>query len=111
MTKIIPNRKIKIAIVGCGRISKNHFASIEKHSDNLELVSVCETNSEVLKNHQEKYQINSYRSLDEMLKKEELDIVSICTPNGLHSEQAIKIAQNRVHVVSENLWLLGGQMD
>ncbi len=101
MFQTINGRKIRIGIVGCGRISKNHFASIEKHSENLELVSVCDNNSEVLKNHQEKYKVNAYSSLDEMLNKEELDIVSICTPSGLHSQQAIKIAQNGVHVLSE----------
>lgn len=36
-----------------------------------------------------------------MLNHEKLDIVSICTPSGLHSEQAIKIAQKGVHVISE----------
>ena len=101
MFHTINSRKIRIGIVGCGRISKNHFASIEKHSENLELVSVCDNNSEVLKNHQEKYQVNGYLSLDEMLNKEQLDIVSICTPSGLHSEQAIKIAEKGVHVLSE----------
>ena len=37
----INGRKIRMAIVGCGRISKNHFGSIEKHQDNIELVSIC----------------------------------------------------------------------
>ncbi|MEN8215499.1 MAG: Gfo/Idh/MocA family oxidoreductase [Pseudomonadota bacterium] len=97
----IKNRKIRIGIVGCGRISKNHFASIEKHNEHLELVSVCDSNPDVLKNHQEQYQISGYFSLDEMLNQEKLDIVSICTPSGLHSEQAIKIAQKGVHVISE----------
>ena len=47
MFKTIKNRKIKIAIIGCGRISKNHFGSIEKHKDDFELVAVCETNPEL----------------------------------------------------------------
>ena len=38
MNKIIQGRKIRIGIVGCGRIAKNHFAAIETHSDNLERV-------------------------------------------------------------------------
>ena len=37
----INGKKIRMAIVGCGRISKNHFGSIEKHQDNIELVSIC----------------------------------------------------------------------
>ena len=38
------NKKIKIAIVGCGRISKSHFKSIEKYQDQIELISVCDNN-------------------------------------------------------------------
>ena len=36
----IKNRMIRIAIVGCGRISKNHFSSIEEHSEDIQLVSI-----------------------------------------------------------------------
>ena len=48
MFPAITGRKIKNAIIGCGRISKNHFASIEKHGDNMELAAVCDNNPEVL---------------------------------------------------------------
>jgi UDP-N-acetyl-2-amino-2-deoxyglucuronate dehydrogenase len=53
--KKIVNRKIRIAIVGCGRISKNHFGSIEKHSDNIELVAVCDNNNETLEQYKQQY--------------------------------------------------------
>ena len=42
MFKTTKGRKIRIAIVGCGRISKNHFGSIEAHADDLELAAVCD---------------------------------------------------------------------
>ena len=48
MFDIIKDRKIKVAIVGCGRIANNHFGSIEKHHDSLELVGVCDTNADAL---------------------------------------------------------------
>lgn len=38
----ITDRKIRIGIVGCGRISKNHFGSIEKHADEMELIAICD---------------------------------------------------------------------
>jgi UDP-N-acetyl-2-amino-2-deoxyglucuronate dehydrogenase len=47
MEKII-NRKIRIAVVGCGRISKNHFDSIEKHQEKIELVSICDNRPDIL---------------------------------------------------------------
>ena len=95
------NRKIRIAIVGCGRISKNHFDSIEQHKDNMELIAVCDNNSEVLKEHEEKYMVKGYLRLEEMLKSEKLDLVSICTPSGVHPKQVELAAKYGVHVMTE----------
>ncbi len=97
----IEGRKIRIALVGCGRIAKNHFASIEKHSDNLELIAVCDNDTETLKQATETYQVPGYLSLTEMLEKQELDVISICTPSGIHPDQTVEIAEAGVHVISE----------
>lgn len=97
----ITDRKIRIAVVGCGRIAKNHFGSIEKHSDDFELVSVCDNNKQALESATDQYSVNGYLSLAEMLEKEELDVVSLCTPSGIHPEQAAEIAEAGVHVISE----------
>ncbi len=99
--KNITGRKIKIAIVGCGRISKNHFGSIETHQDNIELVSICDVNQDVLSEHELKYSVKGYLDLNEMLEKESIDIVSICTPSGLHAEQTEICAKHSVNVMSE----------
>lgn len=101
MYPVIKDRKIRIAIVGCGRISKNHFGSIEKHRDNIELVAVCDIDRAVLKQHQRQYQVNGYSRLEEMLEKEDLDIVAICTPSGIHAEQTVMIAKYNIHVMTE----------
>ena len=100
MYKSINNRKIRIAIVGCGRISKNHFNAIEKHSEELDLVAICDTDIHKLKEH-ETPNVASYRRLDDLLAKENLDIISICTPSGIHPDQTVKIAQAGVHVMTE----------
>ena len=97
----ITKRKIRIAIVGCGRISKNHFASIEKHAENMELVSICDDDELVLKEHQDKYKVPGYQNLKDMLEKEKLDIVSICTPSGIHPGQVILVAKAGIHVMTE----------
>lgn len=97
----ITDRKIRMAIVGCGRISKNHFGSIEKHGDNIELVAVCDIDEEVLQAHSRQYKVNAYRDLEEMLKSETLDIVTLCTPSGIHPDQAILAARHGVHVMTE----------
>ena len=98
---IVSNRKIRAAIVGCGRISKNHFESIDKNKKYIELVSICEKNKKTLVKFQNSYNLKGYIDLGEMLKKENLDIVILCTPSGLHAQQAILCAKYRVSVVTE----------
>jgi len=103
-----------MAIVGCGRISKNHFGSIEKHQDNIQLVSICDVDRQVLDEHQQKYQVPGYTSMEMMLDKEELDIVALCTPSGIHPYQTELAAQYGVHVMTEKpmatRWSDGVQM-
>lgn len=97
----IENRKIRIAVVGCGRISKNHFGSIERHSDHFELISVCDTDPKVLDQHARRYSVSGYRDLELMLRKERLDLVVLSTPSGIHPDQAVLSAKYRVHVMTE----------
>jgi UDP-N-acetyl-2-amino-2-deoxyglucuronate dehydrogenase len=98
---MIQGRKIRIAIVGCGRISKNHFGSIEKHAEQLELVAVCDVNAATLREHIERHGVPGYSRIDEMLQKEDLDLVALCTPSGLHPEQAAMAAKHKVNVITE----------
>lgn len=97
----INDRKIRLGVVGCGRISKNHFGSIEQHTKNIELVALCDVDSNVLKENSEQYKVPGYVQMSEMLDKEQLDMVVLCTPSGLHPEQAILAAQHKVHVITE----------
>jgi len=95
------DRKIRVAVVGCGRISKNHFASIEKYSGELELVAVCDIDAEALAEHESRYRVNGYLHMEQMLKEEQLDVLAICTPSGLHPDQVIMAASYGVHVICE----------
>ena len=95
------DRKIRIAIVGCGRISKKHFESIESHNDQLQLVSICDIDPDVLSANRKKYHLSTYLNLDEMMRKEDLDLVVLCTPSGLHAQQTKIIASYGVNVITE----------
>jgi UDP-N-acetyl-2-amino-2-deoxyglucuronate dehydrogenase len=97
----IQKRKIRMAIVGCGRISKNHFGSIERHADNIELAAVCDIDPSVLAEHTENHKVPGYHQLEEMLKAEGLDLVALCTPSGIHPEQAVLAARYGVNVMTE----------
>ena len=98
---VIKDRKIQIAVVGCGRISKNHFGSIQKHSDELELVAICDIDPLALQEHSSKYQVRAYLDMEEMLQKEEIDLVALCTPSGVHPDQTVLAAKYKVHVMTE----------
>ena len=95
------DRKIRIAIVGCGRISQKHFEAIERHADQFELISVCDTDPSILSVNYEKHHLQTYLQLDEMLKNEDLDLVVLCTPSGLHAQQTELAAKYGVCVVTE----------
>lgn len=92
---------IKIGLVGCGRISGNHFKAIKEHGSRCKLVAVCDSIEERAKKAAEENGCNYYKSLDKMLKEEDLDLVSICTPSGMHPEHGIKVAKAGVHVLTE----------
>ena len=93
--------KINIAVVGCGRIAKNHFGSIQKYPNDFKLTAVCDSDSGALQHAVDEYKVPGYSSLTDMLESEELDVVAICTPSGVHPDQTVEIAHAGVHVISE----------
>lgn len=95
------NKKFKIAVVGCGRISDIHFSVIKKLKRELVLQAVCDNNHNVLLDHEKKYNVKGYSDLEEMLNNEELDLVVLCTPSGLHSKQTCLIASKAINVITE----------
>ncbi len=101
MLPVIKDRKIRIAVVGCGRISKNHFGSIEKFQDDLELTAVCEEIPELMEQMSSQYNVPGYSSLTQLLNENSPDIIALCTPSGIHSDQTIEAAKHGVHVITE----------
>ncbi|MCB1686802.1 MAG: Gfo/Idh/MocA family oxidoreductase, partial [Pseudomonadales bacterium] len=101
MFPVISGRRIRVGLVGCGRISANHFDAIEKHKDDIELISVCDVDRTRLDEHALKHDVPGYDNLETMLAEEDLDMVILCTPSGLHPEQAVMAARSKVHVMTE----------
>lgn len=98
---IINDRKMTIALVGCGRISKNHLQAIRQHKEDLTLVGLCDIDSEALDKACSEYQVPGFITMDELLQNTQPDIIAICTPSGLHPEQTIKAAKAGCHVITE----------
>lgn len=101
MEYAIKNRAIRIAIVGCGRISKNHFGSIAAHKSNLALAAVCDTDPVTLDRCNSEYNVQAFSHYEDLLKNCDCDLVTLCTPSGLHSAQTILAAQHGKHVMTE----------
>jgi UDP-N-acetyl-2-amino-2-deoxyglucuronate dehydrogenase len=97
----IDDRKLRFAIVGCGRISDRHTDAIAKHHERAELVAVCETDAAALDKAATALQVRGYASLEQLLADSNADIVTLCTPSGLHPHQAVQVARAGRHVVTE----------
>ncbi len=93
-------KSVRFAIVGCGRISTRHLEAI-KENEHAELVAVCDIVPEKADQKAEEYGVLAFYDYDEMLKNIECDVISICTPSGIHPQQVIKAAQHKFHVVCE----------
>ncbi|PKO54382.1 MAG: oxidoreductase [Betaproteobacteria bacterium HGW-Betaproteobacteria-2] len=97
----ITDRKIRFALVGCGRIAQNHFEAIKQHGDRAELVGVCDVDATALAAAVKTTGATGFSSLKEMLANCDADAFILTTPSGLHPDQAVEIAKAGRHVVTE----------
>jgi UDP-N-acetyl-2-amino-2-deoxyglucuronate dehydrogenase len=97
----ITDRKIRFALVGCGRISANHFDALDKHADRAELVGVCDIDAAALARAEARTGAKGFASLDALLAGSDADVIVLATPSGLHSSQAVRCATAGRHVVTE----------
>ena len=94
-------QKLRIAVVGCGRISKKHFEAIQQHNDCLKLVAICEPKEEQRELMAKQLKVPGYQNLEQMIENVQLDVVALCTPSGLHAEQTILAAKNGISIITE----------
>lgn len=97
----ITDRNIRIALVGCGRIAKNHFMAIKHHNKDLELVDVCDVDAAARDAAAKETGAKAHSNLTDMLKTTNADVIVLTTPSGLHPEQAVEIAKAGRHVMTE----------
>jgi predicted dehydrogenase len=92
--------KFRFGIIGCGVISPTHAAAIKSLPD-AELVAVVDVTPEKAEKLAQQYQATAYTDINEMLTNEQLDIVEICTPSGMHGEHVIMAMRAGCHVIVE----------
>lgn len=90
---------LNFAIIGCGRIAQRHAEQIHKRG---QLIAVCDIVPERADELAKRYNAAAYYDAEEMLSQATgIDIVSICSPNGLHAEHSIKALKAGAHVLCE----------
>ena len=88
---------LKIALVGVGGISGAHIPAWESMKD-AELVALCDIRPEQMEKYPNK---RRYTDFDEMLAKEEIDILDICLPTYLHADFSVKAMEKGINVICE----------
>ena len=92
-------KEIQFAIVGCGRIAQRHAEHISKMA---RLAAVCDIKRQRADELAAKHNCKAYSSIEEMLTHESsIDVISVCSPNGLHAEHTIKGLRAGKHVLCE----------
>ena len=91
---------IRVALVGCGRISQTHFEAI-REVEGVRLVAVCDSVEARARGAGEQNDVPWFTSYSKMLADAPSDAVAICTPSGLHPQHGILAARAGKHVISE----------
>lgn len=94
-------KKVKFAVVGCGSIGKRHLAVIDAE-ENAELIALCDIDEKKCRELSALYNnVPWYTDYRELLKRDDVEVVNISTPSGLHAEMAINAALHKKHALVE----------
>lgn len=95
-------KKLRFAIVGCGRIAKRH-SELLGHSQiqGASLVSVCDTVQEKAQKIGQEFSVPFFSNMHEMMKKMDIDVVVVLTESGRHAEHVVALSPYRKHILVE----------
>lgn len=91
---------LRFGIIGCGMISNRHAKALCSLKD-VEIAAFADPMEERAQKMASEYGCAWYKDYTEMLKRPDIDIVNICTPSSMHSEQCIEAAKAGKHVIVE----------
>lgn len=93
---------MKIGVIGCGKVVKGIHIPALLRTNGVEIAAVCDVDESEAKRTANMFNINRYYTdISEMLKREDLEMVDICTPPHLHAPQAIQAIEEGCHVLLE----------
>ena len=100
----VTDRKLRFALVGCGRIAANHMDSLARHAERAELVAVCDSDPAALAAAVTRTGAQGFAQYAQLLAQADslcVDCVVLATPSGLHARQVTEAAQAGLHVMTE----------
>jgi predicted dehydrogenase len=92
--------KVKFAVIGYGNIGRRHVNFL-KDLDGSEVISVCDVKRKRADEGAKNIGANAVYNYDEILSNENIDVIDLCTPSGLHAEMSIQAMEAGKHVISE----------
>lgn len=93
-------RVVNVGLIGCGRVARAHVAAL-KAAEHTRLVAVCDIKEDRAKAFAEETGAAPYTDWRELLTRDDIDAIQICTPHYLHAEMAIAAANAGKHVLTE----------
>jgi UDP-N-acetyl-2-amino-2-deoxyglucuronate dehydrogenase len=94
--------RMRFALVGAGMIGRVHAAALDGLADVAELVAVVDTDADRAQALADRHGVpTATADLDAVLRRDDVDAVSICTPSGLHADGAVAALEAGKHVVVE----------
>lgn len=100
--------KLRVGVIGLG-MGRNHVSGFKSHP-RAEVVAIADTEEKRLQEIGDQHGVSGrYTSVEEMLKRERLDIVSVTTPNALHMPQTVAALQAGCHVLCEKPMAMNAQ--
>ncbi len=102
--------KLKVGIIGTGGISQSHTEGYKALPELCEVVACCDLDEEKVKKYASRYGIPRwYTDCREMMTKEKLDCVSVCTWNSAHKECTIVALDAGANVICEKPMAMNAQ--
>ncbi len=92
--------KLRVGVIGVGNMGKFHVINYSE-LNNVELIAISDVNEEKGRKMAEDFNCKFYRDFKEMIRSENLDIVSVCVPTKYHKDVVIFCLNNKVNVLVE----------
>jgi UDP-N-acetylglucosamine 3-dehydrogenase len=92
--------RLKVAVIGCGSWGRNHVRVYDE-LENASLIAVCDSDSDTSSEIGEKYRVDWYVDPSELLDRDDVDAVSVCTPTRTHMDVSMQVLESGRHLLVE----------